>query len=112
MHEVQPEPGRDDRSVLLSSGMDEAEVDEILERVNRRKQRLAEGDKRLAELLDIVMAAAFAIREPVSLILSLSGDEVVAASKALKESAAYEHYQLCWQALDAYELGLESPDLN
>ncbi len=112
MNDIQPEPGRDDRSVLLSSGMDEAEVDEILERVNRRKPRLKDGDAKLAELLQAVTEAAAAIDEPISLILSLSGDEVVAASQALKESAAYEHYQRCWQALDAYELGLESPDLN
>ena len=110
MNDIQPDPGRDERSVLLSSGMDEAEVDEILERVNRRKQRLKDGDAKLAELLQAVTEAAAAIDEPISLILSLSGDEAVAAAKAL--SAAYEHYQRCWQALDAYELGLESPDLN
>lgn len=112
MNESQPEPGQDDRSVLLSSGMDEAEVDAILARVLRRKQRLAEGDKRLAELLDIVMAAASAIREPVNLILALKGDESVVAAKELKESAAYAYYLRSWKALDAYELGLESPDWN
>ena len=92
------------KQALITCGFSADQVDEVLARVNWRKERIAAGDTELEDLVARVKTASGQIEGLVQSILTMDGDEALAARNALQQSEQFLHYQQCWQALDLYEL--------
>lgn len=96
------------RQVLLDSGLEPNEVDDIIDPLVRRIERIAEGDTELARLYEAVKAAASATQPLIDHLLSLQGEEATIYANELPANPEYRHYQQCLAALDTYEAALSA----
>ena len=94
------------RQVLLDSGPDPDEVHDVIDRLVRRFERIAEGDTELARLYEASQAAVSAMQPHIDQALSLPEDAMTAHFRKVKDSPEAQHYRECQAALDTYEAGL------
>lgn len=91
------------RQVLLDNGHDPDEVEDVINRLVRRSERIAEGDTELARLYEAVKAAAVVTQPLIDHLLSLQGEEATIYANELPANPQYRHYQECLRALDNHE---------
>lgn len=94
------------RQVLLESGLDPDEVHDVIDRLVRRFERIAEGDTELARLYEASQAAVSAMQPHIAQASSLPEDAMTAYFRKVKDSPEAQHYRECLAALDTYEAGL------